>query len=1076
MGVVYQAEQTEPIRRTVALKLIKTGMDTEQVVARFESERQALALMNHPNIARVYAAGATEIGRPYFVMEYVKGVPITEYCDKYRLTTTERLALFAEVCQGVQHAHQKGIIHRDIKPSNVLVEVDDGKAVPKIIDFGVARATEKRLTEKSIFTQFGALIGTPEYMSPEQAEMSALDIDTRTDVYSLGVLLYELMVGALPFDPKELRQAGFDEIRRRIREDEPSKPSTRISALGEASKESANQRKTDAVALARELRGDLDWITMKALEKDRTRRYASPNELAADIRRHLNDEPVVASPPSTAYRAKKFMRRHRLGVGFASGLAILIVVFAAVVFVLWRQADASRRTAQAEASRAEAGRLAALGQNVLEKDPTEALAYAIASLEHEDDEATRLLALQALWRGPPYSIPADGYVGAAFHGIDFSPDGHWLAAGLWDSGEVMLWPDDGGAPTTLAGHRGCVWRIMFDSRSEYLFSSAFAMKGGEKSSFRIWSLSEQRPLFERDFSTAEPANAIHVDRDLGRVITAWQTDEGATLFHSWPIEGGEPTVLGQLPLTRRRQTKYPPVDSTGTWLAHRGDREVHISRLDRLGPTTKPRLLGLHDHLVGLGMAFSADGARLATGDLGGELRIWSVSSPTQRPIRVLPSGEKAVRVVRWDPAGDRLAVGHLDAKARLIDLTGPPAADPLELDGLAVQVHTLAFHPNGHWLAGTAVDGVKIWPLVGPYPFVLRGHQDRVMDLRFGPDGDWLATCSFDRTVRRWSLRGKEYDEAWQVMTTHATSPCFALAADPRGRLLASVFDGVRITDPEDGSSTKLPGFNNKSGDYSWGLAVRSDGRMVAAGGGQTIAQERLIRLWDLDTGEIVELDSGDGSWCADLEFLPDGRLVSAGPTGLRLWTPTAGTSELLRESSAFRVDRDPVGQRVFFVESTDLTEAGPPSWGAFELDMTTGESRELTAHRGKPLDIALDPEGTRVVTGHGDGTVRVGPIDGSAAHLLIGHESPVRAVAVSPDGNWIASGSDDGIVRVWPMPQGQPFHTLPHGELLARLKSLTNVRIVRDDASSTGTRLDFAAFPGWEKVTRWWDLRPEP
>ncbi len=347
MGAVYLAEQEQPIRRKVALKVIKLGMDTKEVIARFESERQALAMMNHPNIAQVHDAGTTDRGAPYFVMEYVPGVPIADYCDRHRLSTRERLEIFIPVCQAIQHAHQKGIIHRDIKPSNILVAVQDGKPVPKIIDFGVAKATNQRLTEKTVFTQQGYLIGTPEYMSPEQAEMTGLDVDTTTDIYSLGVLLYELLVGALPFDPRVLRRAGFDEVRRIIREVDPPKPTTRLSSLGQLAKGIAERRHTDVVSLAKELRGDIDWITLKAMEKDRTRRYASSSELAADIERHLRNEPVAACPPTSLYRVRKFVRRHRMGAGVAAVAVVVLIAFAATMAVqaqrIARQRDRAER-------------------------------------------------------------------------------------------------------------------------------------------------------------------------------------------------------------------------------------------------------------------------------------------------------------------------------------------------------------------------------------------------------------------------------------------------------------------------------------------------------------------------------------------------------------------------------------------------------------------------------------------------------------------------------------------------------------------------------------------------------------
>ncbi len=325
-GVVYLAEQDKPVRRRVALKIIKLGMDTKQVIARFEAERQALAVMDHPHVAKVFDAGATDTGRPYFVMEHVAGVSITEHCDRQRLSIEQRIELFMLVCEAVQHAHQKGIIHRDIKPSNVLVAAADGKAIPKIIDFGVAKAIDHRLTEKTIYTEQGQFIGTPEYMSPEQAEMTAQGIDTRSDIYSLGVLLYELLTGARPFD---LRRAAFGEIQRVIREQEPPKPSTRLSSLGDLAT-SASQRRANPKTLLHELRGDLDWILIKTLEKDRDRRYQTANSLAVDLRRHLDNKPVEAGPPSAAYRFRKFVRRNRAGVAAASVAALSLMVAAAV--------------------------------------------------------------------------------------------------------------------------------------------------------------------------------------------------------------------------------------------------------------------------------------------------------------------------------------------------------------------------------------------------------------------------------------------------------------------------------------------------------------------------------------------------------------------------------------------------------------------------------------------------------------------------------------------------------------------------------------------------------------------------
>jgi serine/threonine protein kinase len=354
MAVVYMAEQHKPFHRRVALKIIKLGMDTRQVISRFEVERQALAMMDHPNIAKVFDAGATETGRPYFVMELVRGLTITEYCDTNKLNTQERLELLVPVCNAVQHAHQKGIIHRDIKPSNIMVTLHDGKPVPKVIDFGIAKATNQRLTERTVFTRYAEMIGTPEYMSPEQAEMSGLDVDTRTDIYSLGVVLYELLTGVLPFDPDTLRSAAISEIQRIIREEKPPRPSMRLSALGERAKKVAASRSTDATTLAKHLHRELEWIPLKAIRKDRTRRYRSAAEMSDDVQNYLSGAPLIAGPESSLYRLKKSIHRNRtLMTGIAAVLAVLIAGIV-VSTVLAISADRSRAEAERQARTSQA--------------------------------------------------------------------------------------------------------------------------------------------------------------------------------------------------------------------------------------------------------------------------------------------------------------------------------------------------------------------------------------------------------------------------------------------------------------------------------------------------------------------------------------------------------------------------------------------------------------------------------------------------------------------------------------------------------------------------------------------------
>jgi serine/threonine protein kinase/WD40 repeat protein len=779
-GVVYMADQNAPVRRRVALKIIKPGMDSKEVLARFKAELQALALMDHPNIARVLDAGATDAGRPYFVMELVRGVPITQYCDQNNLDVRERLDLFVQVCHAVQHAHQKGIIHRDLKPSNVLVTMHDALPMPKVIDFGVAKAIDRQLTQETLFTRFAEMIGTPLYMSPEQAEMNSLDIDTRSDIYSLGVLLYELLTGSTPFDPNRLQQAGFDEIRRIIREEEPPKPSTRIGTLTRTRKVAAAHRHADPNHLSQLVRGELDWIVMKSLEKDRTRRYETANSLALDVLRYLADEPVLACPPSRRYRLRKFVRRHRRSVLAAS--AVLLALVAGVIGTTWGMIRATRAEVQAVRA-ADQTQIALTEKQLALTQKVAALATAQKSERTRSEELWQALVAQArahrLSRRPGQRFESLATLKEATrlaHTLNL-PQGNFqelrnaaiatlAVPDLYLTGPWNAWPAD-----ALALDFDEAQAVI--ARTDRTGNCSIRRVADDTEICRIPGLGLPAwPLLSRDAKFVALCELTH-GLNPGKGVQIWQ------------LEGTTPRQLLN--------------DANAFTVVFRGSQQFALSyndgsiglfelpsgrQLNRLAPDalnhalnialhpTEPlvavcsyvgTVLQLRDTRTGKVVAFSPDqegltslawhpsGRTLAVADRTGQIRLYDRT--TLQVYRTLECDD-AVTSINFDDAGRRLAVRGWSGRVRLFDV--------ITSERLMVTAGPIAacrFSPDGLRLAGGIQEGrVGIWRVAGgqEYRTLVRSHAPPKMQAyRYAavdPDSRFLV-CATDDGFGLWDL-----------------------------------------------------------------------------------------------------------------------------------------------------------------------------------------------------------------------------------------------------------------------------------------------------------------------------------
>ncbi len=1006
-GIVYMAEQHEPVRRKVALKIVKPGMDTRAAIARFEAERQALAMMEHENISRVLDAGATSSGRPYFVMDLVKGIPITEFCDKRKLSTVERLQLFKSVCGGVQHAHSRGIIHRDLKPSNVMITLHDGEPVPKIIDFGIAKALNQQLTDKTLFTGYGQMLGTPMYMSPEQAEMSGLDIDIRSDVYSLGVLLYELLTGSPPLSEEKLRTANYTDLVKMIMEDDPPTPSSRLQTLGDTIADVCLHRDTSLKRLSSLLRGDLDRIVMKALEKDRRRRYETVKDLASDVDRYLNHKPVFASSPGMLYRIGKFIRRNRALVFSTSAVlfALTLGFLLAVVGLLSAReqqsiaqaAELRERDQRERAENEEANAKLARDEERVQRERVETNLYyqqiARAQREWQSGElrnATLILGecseskrgwewhyLQRLCNSNEKTLRGHS---SLVRRVEISPNGRWIASasGRWNDrrlGEVIIWNRETGEPMHLIGQQpGGIRDIGFSPDSRYL-----AAVNNSRGGINVWDVRTGSVIFSH---AKRSFDGVQFSSD-GLQIAAVGSDGRV---HVYDAESGQSLRIFGDGSSRLFDVAFHPTSDLLAAVTHSG----FVNVWDRNSGRLLYRLSNSGNRTID----FSPDGRLMATGgysgDNAGKIQVYEVSAGIIRPIAEHTTNFGAVEFVRFSPDSQVLALTSVDAQVRFWD------------------------------------------PRTGHQTHAFRAHNGMASAVAFGTDGRQLVTGGADHTVKVWTLSHADTDS---VRRTHSA---FAkgLAFSPDNQYLA-LAGGMNLSSPGRGHQTvqlwQLPDAGGGrleaelGGFDQWmsSLAYSPNGTFIAAGG-----DRGGIRVWDASTKEKIVDFYAHGSAVNCLAYSSDGStLVSGSADGtLRVWNSKTG--KRIKQWTAHESEVNCVQQH----PSLDMI-ASVGNDGMFHLWQTesgTPLQSETSAGEGKLTSVAFSSDGTLLATGGELGNVHlwrdstqhnrslgqaiVGVIPRyEHVHTFAAHKEKIVGLSFQSDGSRLASFGVDGTVVLW-------------------------------------------------------------